>query len=122
MPIFSISQAPPLPAIIGAGETLSFTVRFAPTAVGTTTGVLRIDSLVFPVSGVANPPAAMPDYRYSGASGAQEPLQQVEDPVETDNHRWCVIDFPAGERVLLIHGADVQDAYYLEVAFRPLEH
>jgi hypothetical protein len=76
-PIFSISQAPPLPATIAAGDTLSFTVTFAPTAVGTTAGVLRIDSLSFPVSGVANPPAAIPDYHFTGASGAQEPLQQI---------------------------------------------
>ena len=45
-----------------------------------------------------------------------------EDPVETDNHRWCVIDFPAGERVLVIDGsADELNAYFLGVAFRPLE-
>jgi hypothetical protein len=45
-----------------------------------------------------------------------------EDPVEIDNHRWCVIDFPAGERVLVIDGsADERNAYFLGVAFRPLE-
>jgi hypothetical protein len=45
-----------------------------------------------------------------------------EDPVETDNRRWCVIDFPAGERVLVVDGsADQQHAYFLEAAFRPLE-
>ena len=76
-PIFSISKAPPLPATIGAGETLSFTVLFTPTAAGSAVGVLRIDSLSFPVSGVANPPAPMPDYRFTGATGAQQPLQQI---------------------------------------------
>jgi hypothetical protein len=76
-PIFSISKAPSLPAAIAAGETLSFTVSFAPTAVGSAIGVLRIDSLNIPVSGVASAPAAMPDYRFTGATGAQEPLQQV---------------------------------------------
>ena len=76
-PLFSITQAPPLPATIGPGETLSFTVSFTPTAVGSIAGVLRIDGLTFPVSGVANPPAAMPDYRFTGAAGAQQPLQQV---------------------------------------------
>ena len=75
--IFAVSKLPPLPSSIAAGDVLSFTVTFTPQATGSATGVLRIDSLVFPVSGVANPPAAMPDYRYSGASGAQEPLQQV---------------------------------------------
>ena len=45
-----------------------------------------------------------------------------EDPVEADNRRWCVIDFPAGERVLVVDGSDdQQNAYFLEVAFRPLE-
>ena len=76
-PIFAISQAPALPATIAAGDTLSVTVTFAPTAVGTTAGVLRIDSLSFPVSGVASPPAPVPDYRFTGAAGAQEPLQQI---------------------------------------------
>ena len=45
-----------------------------------------------------------------------------EDPVEADNRRFCVIDFPAGERVLVIDGsADELNAYFLQAAFRPLE-
>jgi len=45
-----------------------------------------------------------------------------EDPVLADNERWCVIDFPDGERVLVIDGSDARlQAYYLEVAFRPLQ-
>jgi hypothetical protein len=45
-----------------------------------------------------------------------------EDPVEADNRHWCVIDFPAGERVLIIDGSDNQEnQYYLKVAFQPLE-
>ena len=45
-----------------------------------------------------------------------------EDPVEADNRRWAVIDFPDGERTLVIDGTvDQQHAYYLEVAFRPLQ-
>jgi hypothetical protein len=76
-PIFSLSKAPPLPASIGAGETLSFTVLFAPNALGSVAGALRIDNLTFPVSGVANPPAPMPDYHFTGASGTQDPLQQI---------------------------------------------
>jgi hypothetical protein len=45
-----------------------------------------------------------------------------EDPVETDNRRWCVIDFPDGERVLVIDGHPTeQNAYFLQAAFRPLE-
>src|SRR5262245_29513187 len=45
-----------------------------------------------------------------------------EDPVEADNRRWCVIDFPAGERVLVIDGSpDQHHEWFLERAFRPLE-
>ncbi|MEX2174442.1 MAG: hypothetical protein WD872_08770, partial [Pirellulaceae bacterium] len=45
-----------------------------------------------------------------------------EDPVEADNRRWCVIDFPTGERTLVVDGTvDQLHAYYLEAAFRPLE-
>jgi hypothetical protein len=45
-----------------------------------------------------------------------------EDPVEIDNHRWCVIDFPEGERVLLVDDTPREDqAYFLKAAFRPLE-
>src|SRR6185312_193891 len=45
-----------------------------------------------------------------------------EDPVEADNRRLCVIDFPEGERVLVVDGqANELNAYFLEAAFRPLE-
>ena len=42
------------------------------------------------------------------------------DAVETDNHRWCVIDFPEGEPVLVIDGEENgRGAYYLTSAFEP---
>jgi hypothetical protein len=45
-----------------------------------------------------------------------------EDPVEADNRRWVVIDFPDGERTLVIDGTDDQlHSYYVEAAFRPLQ-
>ena len=45
-----------------------------------------------------------------------------EDSVEADNRRWVVVDFPDGERTLVIDGSpDQQHAYFLEIAFRPLE-
>ncbi|MEO7653422.1 MAG: choice-of-anchor D domain-containing protein, partial [Bryobacteraceae bacterium] len=75
--IFALSSVPDLPTTIGPGETLNFAVTFAPTATGAVTGTLKIDSLSFNLSGVGNPPAALPEYRYTGANGAQEPLAQV---------------------------------------------
>jgi hypothetical protein len=45
-----------------------------------------------------------------------------EDPVEADNRHWCVIDFPAGEKVLIVDNTpEGKNAYFLDVAFRPLE-
>jgi hypothetical protein len=45
-----------------------------------------------------------------------------EDSVEADNRRWAVIDFPDGERTLLIDGTDDQQhSYYLDIAFHPLQ-
>ena len=43
-----------------------------------------------------------------------------DDPVEADNHRWCVIEFPAGEPVLIVDGSPAQQhAYFLQSAFQP---
>ena len=43
-----------------------------------------------------------------------------EDAVAADNRRWCVIDFPANEPVLIIDGSPEQrHAYFLASAFRP---
>ncbi|HTM47550.1 MAG TPA: choice-of-anchor D domain-containing protein [Bryobacteraceae bacterium] len=75
--IFSVSRLPALPSSIGPGETVAFAVTFTPQSIGNVNGVLRIDGQTFPVSGVGNPPAAMADYRFTGVSGAQAPLQQV---------------------------------------------
>jgi hypothetical protein len=43
-----------------------------------------------------------------------------EDSVATDNRRWCVIDLPANELVLVIDGDPAQrNAFYLESIFQP---
>lgn len=43
-----------------------------------------------------------------------------EDAVAADNRRWCVIDFPEGEPVLIIDGsAEGRHAYFLQTAFEP---
>ena len=48
---------------------------------------------------------------------------EVELPVDSvteDNHRWCVVDLPAGESALIVDGnSDESSAYYLESIFRP---
>ncbi|MEC9002518.1 MAG: BatA domain-containing protein [Planctomycetota bacterium] len=43
-----------------------------------------------------------------------------DDAVPADNHRWSVIDFPEGERVLVIDGSPGStNQYYLTSAFKP---
>lgn len=43
-----------------------------------------------------------------------------EDAVAADNRRWCVLDIPAGEPVLIFDGSPNQrNAYFLSAAFQP---
>jgi hypothetical protein len=43
-----------------------------------------------------------------------------EDSVAADNRRWCVIEFPEGERVLIVDGSgEGRHAYFLQTAFAP---
>lgn len=44
----------------------------------------------------------------------------VDDALNGDNRRWCVVDVPEGAPVLLVDGTPQQKhAYFLESAFRP---
>lgn len=73
---FATAGLPALPASIAPNQTLAFNLMFAPTTTGTLTGTLRVDSLTFTLSGLGNPPPALPAYSFTGASGAQQPAQQ----------------------------------------------
>ena len=43
-----------------------------------------------------------------------------DDPVAVDNRRWCVMDFPEGEPVLLVDGSQQQlHAFFLQSVFEP---
>jgi len=43
-----------------------------------------------------------------------------DDPVGADNFRWCVVDFPEDEPVLIVDGSTEQHhAYFLESVFSP---
>lgn len=74
--IFALSELPSLPASIPAGGTVQFTVTFSPTAVGAASATLRVDTQTFTLNGTGNQPAPLPEYRFEGASGSQEPQQQ----------------------------------------------
>lgn len=43
-----------------------------------------------------------------------------DDVVNADNRRWCVVDFPENEPVLIVDGsAEQENAYYLTAVFQP---
>lgn len=73
---FALTNLAGLPLPIPAGATVSFTVTFAPTALGTNSGSLRIDTQSFALSAVGNTPEALPNFSYTGASGAVDAAQQ----------------------------------------------
>jgi hypothetical protein len=74
--VFTLSDLPGLPANIPPNGTVSFTITFAPNALGAATGTLRIDNQSFTLSGTGNTPAALPEYRFQTSGSTQEPLQQ----------------------------------------------
>lgn len=74
--VFSLPQLPELPVTIQPGASFSFQVAFAPVAMGTATATLRLDAQTFTLNGTGNAPAALPEYRFEGPTGPQEPLTQ----------------------------------------------
>ncbi len=74
--IFTLGALPALPSTLQPNASIGFPVTFAPNALGTSTGTLRIDTATFTLSGAGNAPPPLPAIRFDGATGAQEPLQQ----------------------------------------------
>ncbi len=74
---FGLTDLPALPVTIAAGATVGFTVQFAPTAIGTSTATLKIDTQSFTLSGSGEPPDPLPSYRFIAPSGPQQPMQQI---------------------------------------------
>ncbi|MEX2263167.1 MAG: choice-of-anchor D domain-containing protein [Bryobacteraceae bacterium] len=72
---FSVSNAA-LPATLEPGASYSFDLSFKPTALGNTTGTLRIDSVTFNLLGAGSQPPPLPEFSYQGATGVQEPQTQ----------------------------------------------
>jgi hypothetical protein len=76
-PTFSLPNLPQLPVSVPAGQTMQFTVQFAPQTTGQSTAPLVINDQQFTLSGFGNAPPAIPSYQFTGASGTQTPLAQV---------------------------------------------
>jgi len=74
--IFTLSQTPALPAQLAPGASISFSVQFAPAAQGASTATLKVDNASFTLNGFGEAPAPLPTLRFTGATGAQDALQQ----------------------------------------------
>jgi hypothetical protein len=74
---FMTSNVPRLPATLNPGQSLMFGVMFMPVATGSLTGTLRVDAATFTLAGLASQPPAISRYQFSGASGTQQPGQQL---------------------------------------------
>lgn len=74
---FGVSGLPAGAVTIRPDGRFTFQISFSPVTPGTITSVLRMDALSFALSGTGRAPAALPAYRFTGATGQQEPLQQI---------------------------------------------
>jgi hypothetical protein len=74
---FTLSNLPQFPQSLGVGQNTQISVAFTPQTTGIQTALLVVNDQVFNLSGFGNPPAALPSYQFSGASGTQTALSQV---------------------------------------------
>ncbi len=76
-PVFSLADLPVLPVRLGGGETVSFSVLFAPNTLGTVTGTLRVDTQTFNLSGPGTDPPPLPGVTFTGPGSAVDAAQQI---------------------------------------------
>jgi len=74
---FTIANQPSLPVSLSAGQSVHFSLAFSPVTTGLSTATLLVDSQQFQLSGFGSPPAPIPAYQFSGASGNQSPFTQL---------------------------------------------
>jgi hypothetical protein len=74
---FSLAEMPELPLVLNPNESIAIRIAAVPTTVALVSGSLRIDQMAFNLSLAGQPPPPLPAYRFSGASGSAEPMQQV---------------------------------------------
>jgi hypothetical protein len=74
---FTVSNQLGLPLSLNPGQNTLFSVVFSPTTTGLSTATLFVDTQQFVLSGFGDPPAPMPSYQFTGASGNQAPASQV---------------------------------------------
>ena len=65
---FSLTQVPALPALLGPGASIVFTINFTPSQAGTATGSLAINSDTFTLSGVGTAAQLVFSYQAAGTT------------------------------------------------------
>jgi len=73
---FSVSGLPSLPLSIAPNGQATFTITFAPTAVGFSTGTLQVGNTTVGLLGSGTAPPALPAYTLSGPSGTVAAMSQ----------------------------------------------
>lgn len=73
--VFTVN-APALPVSLAPTERLTLDIQFSPNNVGAVNGSLRVNNSVLNLSGSGRQPVALPEYRLTGPTGNQNPLQQ----------------------------------------------
>jgi len=73
---YTITHDAQLPVRLGAGESLTTRVTFAPEAVGSLTGTIQIDDARIQLRGAGTPPTALPPVSITTTTDQGQPLQQ----------------------------------------------
>jgi hypothetical protein len=74
--IFRIERMPVLPLVLQPEESTTFNLIFAPAQTGQLITSLLVHSQSFSISGFGTPPDPIPGFRFSGATGTMQPLEQ----------------------------------------------
>ena len=74
--VFLLEGLPQFPLGLEPGGVVRFSVIFAPNRLGLVTARLFVNDSTFTVTGTGLEPVPLPPYRFDGASGVQDPLQQ----------------------------------------------
>jgi hypothetical protein len=91
-PAFTVSNPPGLPLSLDPGQNTHFSVVFSPTTTGLSIATLSVDTQQFVLSGFGNPPAPIPTYQFTGASGNQAPANQIAVGIVLDSEYSLEID------------------------------
>ncbi|MEO8592807.1 MAG: choice-of-anchor D domain-containing protein [Candidatus Solibacter sp.] len=73
---FTIPTLPALPAVVKAGDSLQFTVVFAPNVVAPVAGLLSINNTNIALRGIGDAPPALSPVTFAGLAATVLPLQQ----------------------------------------------